>query len=64
MNYEEKFPWDEFYERYTKNHEEFSFNYKGDWINLVTDWDGFLYTIGNDELGYTPSKIYSSPEEL
>lgn len=63
-NFEEIFPWQEFYERYVNNFEEFCFKYKNQYIHLITDTIGFLYNIGTKEKGYKNSKIYDSPEEV
>ncbi len=64
VNDSEIFTWEEFFERYTKNHEEFSFYYKNQVIHLITDFDGFYYNIGTEEKGYKISNKFSSPQEL
>ncbi len=60
----DQFTWEEFYERYNKNHEEFCFYYKNQIIHLITDFEGFYYNIGTEENGYKVSKKYNSPQEL
>ena len=61
---QENFTWEEFFERYTKNHEEFNFYYKNQVIHLITDFDGFYYNIGTEDDGYKISRKFNSPHEL
>ena len=58
------FSWEEFYDRYINNHEEFTFLYNNVQINLVTDYDVFLYTIGTDETGFVVSQKFKTPKDL
>lgn len=58
------FPWNEFYDRYINNHEEFTFIYNNQYINLITDPKGFLYTIGTKQSGFKTSIIYKTPNDL
>lgn len=60
----QNYTWDEFYERYTKNFEEFTFYYKDQIIHLITDYDKFLYNIGTYEKGFKNSKYFQTPNEL
>lgn len=70
--------WNEFFERYTTNHEEFKFKYKEFVIDLLYSSDGkkFAYYIKEyikDETlwqyiknrnKYLESKVFDSPQEL
>lgn len=65
MGYSDIFPWEEFYERFTKNWEEFTFIYKNNMkikISYVSPKTTAL-AYGNDEIGYIP-KDYNSPFEF
>ena len=58
------FPWNEFYDRYVYNFEEFTFIYNDEYINLITDPKGFLFTIGTKDKGFINSKLYKTPKDL
>lgn len=60
-----EFDWEEFYERFTKNYEEFVFYYKSNKIDISTGgYGGPAYlSYGNNIDGFI-TKDYLSPMEL